>query len=150
MAAPRLQFRVRMYRQGLGDCHLVTVLEDGRPVFRMLIDCGVYLTVKGGAELMQRIVQDVVHETGGKIDVLAVTHEHWDHVSGFLHAKGSFAGPGEAPRSDGLKVDEVWMAWTKTQPIRWPKASSQVGAKRSRASRPRRKQRRASLRPDCP
>ena len=27
---------------------------------------------------------DIEAETGGRIDVLVVTHEHWDHVSGFL------------------------------------------------------------------
>jgi hypothetical protein len=31
--------RVRMYRQGLGDCFLLTFDPDGTPV-HMLIDCG--------------------------------------------------------------------------------------------------------------
>ena len=37
--------------------------------------------------------------------MLAVTHEHWDHVSGFLQAKDLFTSK--------LKFDEVWLAWTE-------------------------------------
>src|SRR5262249_45472370 len=35
---------------------------------------------------------------------LAVTHEHWDHVSGFSQAEDVFKG---------LTVGEVWVAWTE-------------------------------------
>ena len=40
----------------------------------------------------------------GKIDVLAITHEHWDHLSGFNQAADSF---------EKLTVDSVWVAWTE-------------------------------------
>ena len=39
-----------------------------------------------------------------RIDVLAITHEHWDHVSGFLTAAEEFAK---------IKVVDVWVAWTE-------------------------------------
>lgn len=110
--AERLTARVRMYRQGLGDCHLVTLLRGATPVFRMLIDCGVYQTVSGGADRMRAIVADVIAETGGRVDVLAVTHEHWDHVSGFNQARTLLAAHGE-PAAGKLAVDQVWMGWTE-------------------------------------
>jgi hypothetical protein len=108
-----LSVKVRMYRQGLGDCHLVTILRDDVPVHRMLIDCGVYQTVSGGAELMRKIVANVIDETGGHIDVLAVTHEHWDHVSGFNQAKALFAAHDDENKAGKLTVGAVWMGWTE-------------------------------------
>ena len=38
--------------------------------------------------------------------MLVVTHEHWDHVSGFVQAR-------DAARPDKLTVGEVWLAWTE-------------------------------------
>ena len=35
---------------------------------------------------------------------MIATHEHWDHLSGFVQAKQSF---------DRLKVGQVWLAWTE-------------------------------------
>ena len=113
MPAAKTTVRVRMYRQGLGDCHLLTVLEDGRPAFRMMIDCGVYQTTPGGADTIRRIVADVIAETGGHVDLLAVTHEHWDHVSGFNQARQSFATVGEAGTAGMLTAGKVWMGWTE-------------------------------------
>jgi hypothetical protein len=105
--------RIRTYRQGLGDCHLITILPDGEPAFRMLIDCGVYQTAKGGAEKIRQIVADVIEESGGYVDILTVTHEHWDHVSGFNQAQSSFLTVDEAPAPGKLKAGEVWMGWAE-------------------------------------
>ena len=70
----------------------------------MLIDCGIHPSVKGGPAIVDEIVADIRTETGGKIDVLVVTHEHWDHVSGFSTASEMFKD---------FTVGEVWMAWTE-------------------------------------
>jgi hypothetical protein len=95
---------VRHYCQGIGDCHLLTFRKlDGSP-FRIMIDCGIHSSVAGGPDLMREIAADVQKETGGKIDVVVVTHEHWDHVSGFLNASSIF---------ERFTVGEVWMAWTE-------------------------------------
>ncbi|RUU00466.1 hypothetical protein EOD23_23315 [Mesorhizobium sp. USDA-HM6] len=95
---------VRHYCQGIGDCHLLTFTKaDGAP-FRMLIDCGIHVSITGGPALVADIVADLKKETGGKIDVLVVTHEHWDHVSGFLTSKDLFKD---------FSVGDVWMAWTE-------------------------------------
>ena len=53
---------------------------------------------------MQAVAQNVHDETGGHLDRLVVTHEHWDHLSGFLQAQAIF---------DTVEVDEVWLAWTE-------------------------------------
>src|SRR5262249_40348688 len=46
----------------------------------------------------------LVGDTQEKVDVLAITHEHWDHLSGFTQAPDSFAK---------LGVGAVWVAWTE-------------------------------------
>lgn len=94
---------IRTYRHGLGDCHLVT-LRKGRRAFRILIDCGVILGTSNAKAKMTTVMDDILKETKGRVDLLVATHEHWDHVSGFAQAADSFAK---------LKVDQVWMAWTE-------------------------------------
>ncbi len=94
---------IRHYCQGIGDCHLLRFAKDDGSPFFMLIDCGVHSSVSRGAETMRRVVADIASVTG-RIDVLVVTHEHWDHVSGFLSAAEGFAG---------IEVGEVWMGWTE-------------------------------------
>ena len=103
-AAQAAAVTVRHYCQGIGDCHLLTFTKTDGSLFRMLIDCGVHVSIKGGPALVGDIVADIRKETGGRIDVLVVTHEHWDHVSGFLTPKDLFKG---------FIVGDVWMAWTE-------------------------------------
>src|SRR3977135_370273 len=80
-ALPRVA--VRMYRQGLGDCFLVTLRkEDGTP-WRMLIDCGVILGTPDTPKRLTEVLANLVADTGGRVDVLAITHEHYDHVAPF-------------------------------------------------------------------
>jgi hypothetical protein len=95
---------VRTYRQGLGDCHLVSLRVGGAKVYRILIDCGVALPTENAAAVMNAVMEDVLAESGGKVDVLVATHEHWDHLSGFLQAARPFGQ---------LEVGEVWMGWTE-------------------------------------
>ena len=47
------------------------------------------------------------------MDVLAVTHEHYDHVAGFVLADDLFAAPGDRADPKKLAVEEVWFAWTE-------------------------------------
>lgn len=95
---------VRVYCQGLGDCILVRVKSNNADDFKLLIDCGVVLGTEDAIRKMTGVVEDVVHDTDGKIDVLAITHEHWDHLSGFNQAADSFKK---------LTVGSVWVAWTE-------------------------------------
>jgi len=95
--------RVRMYRQGLGDCFLLTC-TDGNETSHLLIDCGVLKGTPEAQKRMQEVAESVKETTGGRLDRLVVTHEHWDHLSGFLQAQAIF---------DTLEVGEVWLAWTE-------------------------------------
>jgi beta-lactamase superfamily II metal-dependent hydrolase len=98
------RIKVRMYRQGLGDCFLITLpRKNGKPYY-LMIDCGVILGTPDAAQKMQNVLESIVATTSGHIDLLIVTHEHWDHLSGFIQARDLFAK---------LKVDKVWFAWTE-------------------------------------
>ena len=81
--------KVRMYRQGLGDCFLISLPREKGGVFHVVIDCGVILGTPNAAAKMQAVMQDIIDTTQGKIGLLVVTHEHWDHLSGFLQAQSS-------------------------------------------------------------
>lgn len=102
-----VQLRVRMYRPGLGDCFLITYTFPGEPQrdsFHMLIDCGVDWNTTGGSEEIRKVAKNIREATGDTLDLLVVTHEHWDHVSGFWRAKNEF---------EEMQVLRVWLAWTE-------------------------------------
>ena len=105
--------RVRMYRQGLGDCFLVTLPKHDSSPFFLMIDCGVILGTPDAATKMTNVVADIIKQTNGHVDLLVVTHEHWDHVSGFNQASDLFASPHSGNAKNGLSVDAVWFAWTE-------------------------------------
>ncbi len=100
------EVKMRLYGQGLGDCFLLAFARDGKPdnPCYVVIDCGVGMNTPDEKDRMNTIVRDINTATGGHIDVLAVTHEHYDHVIGFLHAKAEW---------QQIKVDAVWTAWTE-------------------------------------
>lgn len=105
--------KVRMYRQGLGDCFLVSFPREGGGRFHLMIDFGVILGTPGPEGPMRDIVRSIARETGGDgteanpghVDVWVATHEHWDHLSGFVQAKTEV--------ETLLRVGEVWLAWTE-------------------------------------
>jgi len=97
-----MKVRVRMYRQGLGDCFLVTFDPSGNEK-HMMIDCGTLGASTTGVKLAQ-VAADIRTTTGDHLDLLIGTHEHWDHVSGFDSLKDEFAK---------IQVDNVWLAWTE-------------------------------------
>src|SRR4051794_32631508 len=76
--AAKKAVRIRMYCQGLGDCFLLSFPAD-KPKFHMLIDCGVILGTPAGDDRMKEVVADIKEATGGVINLLVGTHEHWDH-----------------------------------------------------------------------
>ncbi|MBL0176905.1 MAG: hypothetical protein IPP94_16870 [Ignavibacteria bacterium] len=98
--------RVRMYRHGLGDCHLLSFPREGRDPFHLLIDFGV---LNRDAAFMRSIAAEIEETVRGaskkpRIDLVAVTHEHKDHVSGFNQARDVF---------DRIEIGAVWMGWTE-------------------------------------
>jgi hypothetical protein len=94
---------VRMYRKLLGDCFLIIVENDGK-YSKTLIDCGILQGTPGGDDRMRKVVDNVYRSFGNKLDLIVVTHEHWDHISGFLYAAKTFAE---------RKFSKLWMAWTE-------------------------------------
>ena len=61
-----------MYRQGLGDCFLVSLPRRSGAPFRILIDCGVILGTPKAGDVMAEVVCDVIKETDGFVDLLVV------------------------------------------------------------------------------
>lgn len=110
---PSLSVKVRMYRQGLGDCFLITIPKADGSEFFFMIDCGVVLGTTDPSPKMQQVVQDIIKRTGGRVDVLAATHEHWDHLSAFVQVPELFAKASEPPSGNKLQVGQVWFAWTE-------------------------------------
>jgi len=104
---PARGFAVRMYRQGLGDCFLVAVArpKSERP-FYMLFDCGVHARQDDGPKRLGEVMQDLETATGGEIDVVIGTHQHADHLSGFVQSGNPFVG-------GRIKVKTFWVAWTE-------------------------------------
>ncbi|HTG32646.1 MAG TPA: MBL fold metallo-hydrolase [Thermoanaerobaculia bacterium] len=104
MTAPAAGVKIRMYRQGLGDCFLLAFATGaGRPCY-MLIDCGVLLGTPDAGGKMRQVAESLRDSTGGRIDVLVATHQHWDHLSGFDQAREVF---------DEIDFGEVWAGWTE-------------------------------------
>ena len=69
----------------------------------MLIDCG----MKKGSQLkhtITEVAENIRDATGGHLHLVVVTHEHEDHVSGFLSEREVF---------DELTIDKLWLAWTE-------------------------------------
>lgn len=117
------QVLVRMYGQGLGDCFLLAFPRAGvpdprteRPVY-VLIDCGVLSGTPGSSTRMKQIVEDIrlttqddspgrkASDKSGHLDLLVITHEHWDHLSGFIYADAR-------EEWKQIQVDNVWTGWT--------------------------------------
>lgn len=98
------KLRIRMYCQGLGDCFLLTFPRKSGPrkECHILIDCGVIVGQPDGPGKIKQVASHLAKTTGGRIDVLIVTHEHWDHISGFFDAEKEF---------EGVRFDQVWLSW---------------------------------------
>src|SRR6185503_4818248 len=105
-ARDKYRVRIRMYRQGLGDCFLLSFPKaKGKPV-HVMIDCGVVLGTSEPETVMKQVAENVKKETDKKVDVLVITHEHWDHLSGFdeNQARKVFRD---------ITFEALWLAWTE-------------------------------------
>lgn len=98
-----LTVNVRMYNVGeLGDCFFLH-FKEGAKESRVLIDCGSFRNSDKSKDRLNEIVAHVYEETKGKaLDVVVGTHQHNDHVSGFVHCEAQFRNK---------KVDQVWLSW---------------------------------------
>jgi hypothetical protein len=103
----KFRVRIRMYRHGLGDCFLLS-FPKGREYVHMMIDCGIVLGTSEPEVVMKQVAEDLKKETGGTVDVLVITHEHWDHLSGFdeNQARAIFKD---------FDFKALWLAWTEEE-----------------------------------
>ncbi len=97
---------IRMYRVGLGDCFLLAFARPNNSPAYVLIDCGVHKAQTRGPDVMQAVVADIIRTTGGELNIAVATHEHTDHLSGFLFEAKAFL-------SRELKIHKLWRAWTE-------------------------------------
>ncbi|MBS1741524.1 MAG: hypothetical protein JST81_00700 [Bacteroidetes bacterium] len=94
---------IKMYRVGeLGDCFLLR-FKNGNEVTHILIDCGSYWNKNTSKERMKKIAADIKTKIAGhKLDIIVGTHQHNDHLSGFIHAQSIF---------NSMKPEEIWLSW---------------------------------------
>jgi hypothetical protein len=97
---------IRCYNQGLGDCFLLAFPrpDKAEDPFYVVIDCGVSRGTPDEQKRMRAVVQDIADATGSRIDALVLTHQHYDHVIGFVHAHDIW---------ETIHVDQLWLPWTE-------------------------------------
>lgn len=91
---------IRMYNQlSLGDCFLLK-FKDGRKESFLLIDFGSYFS--GNEEREMEIALNIRDTVKDKPLTIVLTHQHKDHLSGFITAKSVF---------DEMNIAEVWFSY---------------------------------------
>ena len=69
----------------------------------MLIDCGSFRNTTASATRLNQITKAIAAElAGAPLDVVVGTHQHNDHLSGFVHCEAAFRKIG---------IGEVWLSW---------------------------------------
>ena len=104
-AASLPKVRVRMYRQGPGDCFLLT-FNPGDNEKHILVDCGTLGATTTGIKLPE-VVADIDKTTNGHLHLVIATHQHQDHLSGFPQISDQFSP------TKNKQIDQVWLAWTE-------------------------------------
>jgi hypothetical protein len=94
-----------MYRQGLGDCFLLT-FNPGGDEKHILIDCGTLGATTTGIKLPD-VVADIDKTTNGHLHLVVATHQHQDHLSGFPKIADQFSP------AKNKQIDHVWLARTE-------------------------------------
>jgi hypothetical protein len=89
---------------GEGDCFLLRFIDDEDNPVHILIDCGIFYLTSNGKQRLNQIADDIVATTGNHLNILIITHEHYDHLAGFGFAKNKFKN---------MDIDEIWLAWTE-------------------------------------
>jgi metallo-beta-lactamase superfamily protein len=98
---------VRMYRQGLGDCFLLALPGAKKDEAKyLLIDCGVHAREDNGPARLAQVMAHLIAATGSQLDIVVATHEHADHLSGFVQKGSPFL-------TKDVTIKNVWFAWTE-------------------------------------
>lgn len=101
--ANEVNVNIKMYRLNeLGDCFLLRFTTDAA-VSHILIDCGSYWNSDKSKQRLNQIATDIQGQINGhKLNVIIGTHQHNDHLSGFIHAKKTF---------ENMLPEQVWLSW---------------------------------------
>ena len=101
--AHQVNVTVRMYRLNeLGDCFLLS-FTSASASSRMLVDCGSFRNGAPSIKRLEDVVGAIAKDLKGKpLDVVVGTHQHNDHLSGFVHCEKAFRKIG---------IEEVWLSW---------------------------------------
>lgn len=101
---------IRMYCIGTGDCFVLKFFRTNAAPFVMMIDCG---SCQGDKKWFEDYIDNPIEPykqeclknfVAGTIDLLVITHEHTDHVTGFNKCSDVFKN---------LTIKEAWFAWTE-------------------------------------
>ncbi|MBC7921183.1 MAG: hypothetical protein H7Z75_08820, partial [Ferruginibacter sp.] len=105
------KLRIRMYCQGFGDCFLLTFThkEANQPdrETHALIDFGVWRE-ELACPTRAQVAEDIRITTKGVVDILVITHEHRDHLSGFYKKMRE-----DFFVNEKIKFKQLWLAWTE-------------------------------------
>lgn len=96
--------KIRMYKQGFGDCFLIAFPGRDEKPKHVLIDCGVHHKDKDNKKKMTLTAESIKEATDGHLELVVVTHEHTDHIDGFKLAEPVFKD---------MTMENVWMGWTE-------------------------------------
>ncbi|HKP74383.1 MAG TPA: MBL fold metallo-hydrolase, partial [Longimicrobiaceae bacterium] len=107
--ATKVKATIRMYRLNeLGDCFLLTFATPAagrRKAARshVLVDCGSFRNAGPSVARLKQITTQIQADLAGDpLHVVVATHQHNDHVSGFLHCQTDF---------QNMQVGQVWLSW---------------------------------------
>jgi len=100
--AKNLTVNVKMFQVGeLGDCFLLHFTEDNQES-HVLIDCGSFRNSQASKDRLNAIVKNIkISLKGKKLDVVVGTHQHNDHLSGYVHCEKQLTG----------MVQQAWLSW---------------------------------------
>lgn len=104
MKPPESGVKVRMYNPGFGDCLLLAFRADDGKGRYMLIDFGMHTIYPNQSKKSKLIAKDIAAATGNHLHVVAVTHEHSDHLYGFRYSKQEL---------EDVEIDELWLSWAE-------------------------------------
>lgn len=113
--AARETVGVRMHRGILGDFFTLTH-RIGERSFRALVDCGALQCIGAhGAKPETQasldrlaVAIDSMLDEGTHFDLVIATHEHYDHLGGFMKYYSKFA-------DRGFSIGKLWLAWTEDE-----------------------------------
>jgi hypothetical protein len=110
--------RIISYNVGFGDAFLLSFRYAAGGDRHVLIDFGSTKLPSRGPRSIRSVADKIAQDCGGKLHMIAVTHRHADHMSGFDGASGKVIA--------GLQPDLVVQPWTE-DPDLDPNATAPAG-----------------------